>query len=282
MNRNQRAILAQETLNIIEQGGYTNLRGEFIDIAEKIRNAIGNSLLYNEERLSLLPYINAEITDKTQSSYFERYKVRNCTTFEGVRDLLQNSGKVICLNFASSKNPGGGFLGGSQAQEEALTRASALYPCLTKYMDMYLNNRRENRLLYSHDMIYSSDVPVFRDDSGALLNKPFEVSIITSAAVNAGVALRKRPGCEHEIRNEMKSRARYILSVAINHGYRDIVLGAWGCGVFKNRPEEVASIFHELFEVEKFKHYFRNIYFSVLDLTSSTQSFQAFDKQFVR
>jgi hypothetical protein len=43
---------------------------------------------------------------------------------------LAKTGPVLALNFASAKNPGGGFLSGAQAQEESLARASTLYASL--------------------------------------------------------------------------------------------------------------------------------------------------------
>ena len=66
-------------------------------------------------------------------------------------------------------NPGGGFLSGSQAQEESLARATALYPCLAQMTEMYETNRQLNSPLFTDNMIYSPEVPVFRDDDDILL-----------------------------------------------------------------------------------------------------------------
>ncbi|TQV87981.1 TIGR02452 family protein [Aliikangiella coralliicola] len=280
MNRNKRANIAQETLEIIERGSYINSKGENVELAQDIKKAVDSSVHYDELALNNLSDKVTDVLANCDQGKFLGYLVENCTTFEGAQTLLKQFNDVLCLNFASAKNPGGGFLGGSQAQEEALARASALYPCLTKHMDMYLKNREENKVLYSHDMIYSKDVPVFRNEAGELFDKPYTVSFITSAAVNAGVALRKEPGCEFKIRREMKDRARHVLSVAIENGHELIVLGAWGCGVFRNRPEVVASIFYELMEYEGFKYAFRKVGFSVLDLTKSLEIYNVFSRKF--
>jgi len=70
------------------------------------------------------------------------------------------------LNFASAKNPGGGFLGGGSAQEESLARSSGLFPCINQMQQMYETNRAYRSCLYTDHMIYSPRVPVFRDDEG--------------------------------------------------------------------------------------------------------------------
>ena len=281
MNRNQRAKVAQETLSIIESGSYINKNSEFVDIKEEISRAISSSMHYDEQSLAtLLEEAMLKIKERGEQGGFN-YFVENCTTFSGVRKLLEVSDKVVCLNFASAKNPGGGFLGGSQAQEEALARASALYPCLTKHMDMYLNNRQQSRLLYSHDMIYSKGIPVFRDDRDELLDDFFSASIITSAAVNAGSVLRKQPESGELIEKEMLSRARYVLSIAVANDYRNIVLGAWGCGVFRNKPPVIAEVFFQLLESESFKYCFDNVFFAVLDSTKDKKIFHAFHSRFM-
>jgi uncharacterized protein (TIGR02452 family) len=78
--------------------------------------------------------------------------------------------------FASARRPGGGFLTGAQAQEESIARASALHACLRVVGDFYAYQRRRPELTYSDRVIYSPAVPVFRDDTGALLPVPSRVS----------------------------------------------------------------------------------------------------------
>ena len=122
----------------------------------------------------------------------------------------QGFNKVLCLNFASAKNPGGGFLNGSQAQEESLARATGLYPCISQMTQLYEKNRYYGSCLYLNDMIYSPQVPVIRDDNDELLNKIFLISILTAPAVNAG-AVRKNAK-KQEI-NKIETKLMFFFGV---------------------------------------------------------------------
>src|SRR5260370_38640775 len=107
-------------------------------------------------------------------------EVANETTFRGLSRLSASGGHIGCLNFASAKNPGGGFLSGAQAQEEALARSSALYPCLLRAPDYYERNRANHSAIYLDLVIFSPLVPFFRDDSAALLERPALAAVITA------------------------------------------------------------------------------------------------------
>jgi uncharacterized protein (TIGR02452 family) len=102
-------------------------------------------------------------------------------------------------------------------------------------------NRQETTLLYTDHLIYSPGVPFFRDEQLELLEKPFQVSVITSPAPNAGEALRKDPALGPRLREVLNARALHVLRVAAQRGHRTLVLGAWGSGVFQNSPAQVAE-----------------------------------------
>ena len=110
--------------------------------------------------------------------------VVNATTFAAAREtsLRENTDDVCCLNFASAKKPGGGFKGGSQAQEEALARASGLYSCLLQAPEYYNANRNIRDALYRDLIIYSPSVPVFRDDHDGLTAHPWKTALVTAPA----------------------------------------------------------------------------------------------------
>ena len=192
----------------------------------------------------------------------------NDTTLCAARRLYEAHGpnRVALLNFASARNPGGGFLSGSQAQEESLARASALYAAISRMTEYYEVNRRHRSALYTDHMIYSPRVPVFRDDDDHLIDEPWCVSMITAPAVNAGAVRSNEPENRSRIPEVMGRRIEYVLALAAHHGHDALVLGAWGCGVFANEPREVARLFAgQLLGEGRFAEAFSEIVFAVLD-----------------
>ena len=94
----------------------------------------------------------------------------NDTTLAAARALVADGFKPVALNFASARNPGGGFLNGARAQEESLCRASALYACINGNA-MYRHHAPLPGGFYTNYAIYSPAVPVFKDDDGHRLGE---------------------------------------------------------------------------------------------------------------
>ena len=284
-NRNQRALIAQETINILETGFYQNHQQQTINIQQYLQPAIENSIHYSENDFSrVFSHFNKKQVKDNQNQIEIEFEINNETTLNAASRLVNQESfdKVLCLNFASAKNPGGGFLNGSQAQEESLARATGLYPCISQMTEMYEENRYYGSCLYLDDMIYSPQVPVIRDDDDKLLDKPFLISILTVPAVNAGAVRKNGKKQEiNKIESTMLQRTEKLLSVAAIHDYKVLVLGAWGCGVFKNNPEDVARYFHyHLTENPLFTGLFEKIVFAVLDNTKDENIIDAFRTKF--
>ena len=278
-NRNQRAKIAQETLDILNQGFYQNHQQETINIQKELQTAINSSIHYSEEDLSkVFSQLNQKPIKENKNQI--QFEINNETTLNAASRLVNQERfeKVLCLNFASAKNPGGGFLNGSQAQEESLARATGLYPCIAQMTEMYEKNRYYGSCIYLDNMIYSPQVPVIRDDDDKLLDKPFLVSILIVPAVNAGAVRKNGKKQEiNKIESTMLQRTEKLLSVAAIHNYKVLVLGAWGCGVFKNNPEDVARYFHShLTENYLFTGLFEKVVFAILDNTKDKNIINAF------
>src|SRR6185436_14841574 len=189
------------------------------------------------------------------------------TTLAAGRRLVESGAyaHVCALNFASARNPGGGFLGGSLAQEESLASASALYASISKQVDYYRENDRTHDGFYTDHLIFSPRVPVFREDESALLAKPYLLSFITSPALNAGVVQRE-PASVSRIPEVMRNRIAIVFNAAIDNSVDCLILGAWGCGVFKNDPEMIAQLFADaLLNRGMFANAFRHVCFAVFD-----------------
>jgi len=282
MTRAERARMARETLDILKEGFYRAPSGEAVHIQEAVDFAKSHSRLYTPEDFDEVFSLRDNILERVERRATE-FDVTNETTLSAAARLVRGGNDVLALNFASAKNPGGGFLKGSQAQEESLARSSGLYRCIARMTEMYEANRRFRSPLYTDHMVYSPRVPVFRDDSGRLLESPYVLSIITAPAVNAGAVRRSHPEAATQIEPVMLSRIEKVLSLAVVHGHRQLVLGAWGCGVFRNTPRDVACWFsHYLTGDGLFTDCFDKVVFAVLDSSPGRVNVGAFEKVFGR
>ncbi len=270
MNRDQRLQLAQETLTILGSGVYRAPSGRTISIADSLQAAVDSSVLY---RPGASP---ASLTPQA-GQFTTRVEVTGETTLEAAERLAEF--RPLCLNFASAKNPGGGFLSGSQAQEESLARSSGLYACLLPMTEMYDFNRQVGTSLYSDYMVYSPNVPVFRRDNGTLRNAPFLASFVTAPAVNAGAVEKNEPQNVKFILPTMTARLKRLLWVAGLHGHTTLILGAWGCGVFGNSPAVVAQLFADsLGSTGQFHGAFERVVYAVYDPSPIQETKSAFER----
>lgn len=237
MFRTSRTQIAADTLSILDAGGYT-LPSGWVSVAEAQARSLAGTTLYTPDEVRRLTRAHLPSPrHRTRVSVTSESTLECCARLAGAPGLA-------ALNFASAKNPGGGFLGGAQAQEESLARSSGLYPTLLRCPDYYEANRRSGTLLYTDHLIRSPDVPVFRHDDGSLRSEPYTVTFLTSPAPNAGEASRRGEG--PGVLPTLVRRAEQVLAVASDAGDRTLVLGAWGCGVFRNDPDQVARVFADL------------------------------------
>ncbi|WP_173095310.1 TIGR02452 family protein [Actinomadura verrucosospora] len=274
MSRHPRRMTAQETVAVLERGEYRAPSGHTVSIADALSRCVRDTVLYRPEALdALLRRLPAGTGAAT------RIEVTDETTLAAARRLLAPGTVPMALNFASAKNPGGGFLNGAHAQEEGLARSSGLYPSLQAAREYYDFHREQRDLLYSDHMIYSPGVPVIRTDAGHLLDEPYEVAFLTSPAPNRG-AIRD-PAKAELIPEVLRVRARKILAVALVRGHGRLVLGAWGCGVFRNDPVEVAEAFAEpLGPGGEFENRFEHVVFAVWESAKDTPRRNAFRRVF--
>ncbi|MGI9612902.1 MAG: TIGR02452 family protein [Acidimicrobiales bacterium] len=277
-NREGLARIATETLEIAERGSYELHGGATVSIGAAQVEAMAGTAMYRPDDLRALAG-DVGTGDRVDGAA-TTIEVQNCTTFAGAKLLLADhaDADVLCLNFASARNPGGGFLAGSQAQEEALCRASGLYPCLLTQPEYYEVNRANRSALYTDHIIYSPRVPVFRDDADQLIAEPYAVSIVTAPAPNAGAIRQNDPDAASDIGETMRRRIGAVLTVAADRGHHHLVLGAWGCGVFGNDPGEVADLFREALTSRPFAGAFSRVLFAVLDFSGELHTFGPFHK----
>ncbi|MEU9734530.1 TIGR02452 family protein [Streptomyces sp. NPDC048002] len=260
--------VAQQTERIVEAGGYTAPGGREVSIADEVRAARRGTRLYGPDPV---PVPTAPPRETT-------VEVTGESSLEAASRL--GPGTAV-LNFSSARNPGGGYLNGAQAQEEALCRASALYTCLVEVREFYDHHRTHRDAFYTDRVIHSPAVPVFRDDRGRLLDEPYLAGFLTSPAPNAGVVRRTAPERAAELPRALASRAERVLEAAAAEGYPKLVLGAWGCGVFQNDPGDVAEAFRALLGPGgRFEGRFAHVVFGILDRTPRAAIRTAFERAF--
>lgn len=204
------------------------------------------------------------------------------------------AGKKVCvLNFASATNPGGGVIKGSSAQEEAICRCSTLYPNLKEqrvWNKFYAPHRRARDPLHNDDCIYTPGVVVFKSDTDypQLLpeEKWYSVNVLTCAAPN----LRERLSNEmnagdgdiavHISREELQAlhekRMHRVLEVAWAKGNEVVILGAFGCGAFRNPPAVVAQAMKTV--VQEYRMRFETIEFAVYCTTQYDTNYRIFQQ----
>ena len=266
-----RKATAKETLEIMKRGTYET-RGRTVDIMKQHRASVDNSLLFTPEQAETLA---ATYAKGEPSGKLPVMKTMDCSTVDAI---LRLAGDGVAdpgvLNFASAKNPGGGFLNGAMAQEESLAASSGLYKTLTVHEEYYRNNRACPSMMYTDHAIYSPEVVFFRDGGFRLLEKPFPSSVLTLPAVNMGQVLLKGEDCgtaEHVMRRRMQ----LALAIFAERGAKNLVLGAYGCGVFRNDPVKIAAWWEELLNGE-FRGIFGQIVFAVLDRSKNKACLNAF------
>ncbi|MER5308443.1 TIGR02452 family protein [Streptomyces sp. NPDC002773] len=268
MSARLRAI-ARHTEEIVAAGRYQAPDGRTVSLTDDLTAALAGTRLHGPGPVAVTPDTDrTPVIDVTGESSL--VAARRMTGADAARP-------VAVLNFASARNPGGGYLNGAQAQEEALCRSSALHATLLRAPAYYAHHREERDAFYTDRVIHSPRVPVFRDDRGTLLAEPFTVGFLTSPAPNAGVVRRRTPELAHRLPASLASRAERVLETAAAAGYRRLVLGAWGCGVFQNDPEQVAGAFKALLTGDgRFAGHFEEAVFAVLDRASGTPTLAAF------
>ncbi|GGS20143.1 TIGR02452 family protein [Streptomyces aureoverticillatus] len=264
--------IAQETVDIVATGAYTAPDGRRVPIADAVAAARAGTRTYGPEPVAVPPRepVPTAVEVTGESSLEAAHRLHTV-----------GGGPVAVLNFASARNPGGGFLNGAQAQEEALCRSSALYACLLEQRAFYDHHRAHRDPFYSDRVMHAPAVPVFRDDRGRLLDTAYETGFLTAPAPNAGVVRRTAPERACALPAALAARAERVLETAAACGYRRLVLGAWGCGVFQNDPAQVAEAFRApLGDGGRFAGYFDHVVFGVLDRTRGAVTRGAFERAF--
>ena len=162
--------------------------------------------------------------------------------------------KVALLNFADALKPCGLVENGVTTQEEDIARCSNLYYILTsrQCLDDYYKYHTDDGI-YSNRIIYSRDVILFKEDVNYTRVEPKKVDIITSPSINGIFS-------DNFAYSVMSRRADKVVKSAVLNGRDCLILGAWGCGAFGQKPEIIARCFADAL---KNNPYFVKVVFAI-------------------
>ena len=266
-----RKAIAQETLDILANGGYHSPTG-WVDISALHQRSVAESRFFPQDETPPLP--------PNPNHPKTRITLIPASTVRAILDLTaQGKTSIGVLNFASAKNPGGGFLNGAMAQEESLAASSGLYKTLTPHEAYYRINRACRTMQYTDCAIWSPEVPFFRDETFALLPAPVTASVLTLPAVNLGQVIQKGEDIP-AAKATMNTRMTRALSLFAAMGSQELILGAYGCGVFRNDPKDIARRWQELLSTPAFSGRFAGVTFAVLDRSKNQACYRAFEAEF--
>lgn len=222
--------------------------------ADEIQECIQNTIVYDG---------NIDVMREDESSGKQDMVLFATDTVSALFGTDESCGKTAVLNFASYKHPGGGFIRGSMAQEEALCHESFLYNVLNAFDTTFYEYNRahsQHKGLYANRMLYTPGVRFFHD------GKTKTTDVITCAAPNRSLGEINGNVSEEENLDALSDRIAFIYDAAEANHVDTLILGAYGCGVFKQNPKDVACAFRIL---SRGRYHFRKVIFAVPDETSN-------------
>ena len=117
--------IAKENLDMYERGFYVAPSGNTVDIRASLQQAIEGTVLYRPQVLAALP------AQRTPGSDVSPQIVLTAeATGAALHRLVAVEGRshVVALNFASARNPGGGFLGAPKRKRRTFAAAPLSIP----------------------------------------------------------------------------------------------------------------------------------------------------------
>lgn len=266
-----RAKEFRNTVEIVNQGHYVSESGveyAFPDHSNMMRNTV---FYEHEIRLGDKPsFLRGERGEGLDKPTIVEVQNIDCL-YAGVQ-LKEQGYNPAVLNMASRRNPGGGVTTGAGAQEETLFRRTNLFRSLYQFApfaEQYgiTPSHYQYPLDRNFGGVYTPDAIYFRESEQkgyALLEKPVSLSFITVAGMNRPDLTIGGMIANHHV-EPIKNKIRTIFRMGLVHGHDSLVLGALGCGAFRNPPRHVARLFHEVMDEPEFRNKYHCIIFAILD-----------------
>ena len=252
-----------DTMHLVKEGGYISPSGRQVKFDDDAK-MIASSKFYKDE----LPQADSQ---KVEGGTV--VEVWNEDTLVAAKRMLDEGYQPAVLNLASRRNPGGGVTSGAGAQEENLFRRTNLFRSMYQFAEYaYQYGLRQSSYQYPMDRnwggVYTPQATVFKgpeSDGYPLLEEPFKVDFIAVAAMNVARQYHNGEWLNASEEAGTRNKMRTIFRIALKNGDDSLVLGAFGCGAFKNPPEQIAKLFHETLDESEFKNVFRKVVFAIID-----------------
>lgn len=283
--RSDNIAMLEDTLGILDQGSYeVNGRKVSLKLSREEMETVQVLLPQDvKEICGRQDYKKPEITERTgydcvnmDSFAAARRRCRErCQGQDGQPD--GNVRPILVLNLANPVNPGGGVRRGARAQEEDLCRKSSLLLSLESQegQKYYQYNRTLHTYMGSDAIMFTPQVEIIRDERGDFLEETAVVAVLTCAAPM--VTYGKEGMTEEQYQDMVFQRITGMLRCAAYFGYKDLVLGAWGCGAFRNDAHVVSDLFYKALQENDL---FERVDFAVLDRTPEKYNFREFERNF--
>ncbi|MGB7128076.1 MAG: TIGR02452 family protein [Candidatus Rhabdochlamydia sp.] len=250
--------------------------GFIVDGSQTTLDVVTKSNMQNGTKL----YSMTNYLTRSSNLSTEEIKVINGDTIDVALELKNEGYNPVAMNMANENHPGGGVERGAAAQEESLFRRSNYHESLCLTENPHLKNQMPHGYhIPERGVVYSPDVQVFRasEKKGFAFIAPKTISFIAVAAYNLGSPRNKIDPHSQDYAIGMKEKIKSFLRVAYFRGHDAVVLGALGCGAFKNDPKIVAQFFKEVLQENEFAGRFKKIVFAVIDDHNGT-NFQPFSE----
>ena len=260
--RSMRIDVFKHTTFLVQQGYYNNAENQKICFPDAQDMVLNTKFYHSLCLVNHIPAINGETI----------VKVENIDCLLAAEQMLKEGYHPAVLNMASRQNPGGGVQTGAGAQEENLFRRTNLFQSLYQFAP-YASNFGLHKSKHQYPLdrnfggVYTPNAIVFRgieQDGYPLLDKSFQMSFIAVAGINRP-ALESPERIVSELVEPVKNKIRTIFRIGLLHGHDSLVLGALGCGAFRNPPSHTAKLFHEVMEEPEFKNKYKLLLFAILD-----------------
>ena len=119
--------------------------------------------------------------------------------------------------------------------------------------------------LYNDDCIFSPGITVIKTDTELphrlMEADRYHVDVITCAAPNLNPYFHRLRITAVQLKELHQQRARRILDIGVSEREDVMILGAFGCGAFRNPPEVVAEAYGEV--IRDYLYDFKTIEFAV-------------------